>query len=44
MPDVQALEFALIEWMEALHDDGVGAYIGNCAFFSAKVSWGWVGS
>ena len=37
VPDVQALEFALIEWMEELHDDGVGAYIGNCAFGAIRV-------
>ena len=37
VPDVPALELALIEWMEELHEDGVGAYIGNCAFGAIRV-------
>ena len=37
VPDVPALECALIEWMEELHEDGVGPYIGNCAFGAIRV-------
>ena len=37
VPDVPALECALIEWMEERHEDGVGPYIGNCAFGAIRV-------
>ena len=35
--DVPTLELALIEWMQELHDEGRGAYIGNCAFGAIRV-------
>ena len=37
VPDVPALECALIEWMEERHEAGVGPYIGNCAFGAIRV-------
>ena len=37
VPDVPALEFALMDWMEELHEDGVGPHIGNCALGAIRV-------
>ena len=37
VPDVPALEFALMDWMEELHEGGVGSHIGNCALGAIRV-------
>ena len=37
IPDLSALESALIEWMEELHDATVGQYAGNCALGAVKL-------
>ena len=35
--DLPALECALVEWMEELHEDGVGSYIGDSALGAIRV-------
>jgi len=37
VPDVRALERALIEWMEELHEEGVGPHVGNCVMGAVKL-------
>ena len=37
IPDLRALEAALVEWMEELHDAGVGPHVGNCALGAVKL-------
>ena len=35
--DVPSLEAALVEWLEAKHEEGVGPYVGNCVFGAIRM-------